>query len=71
MGELFKFVKQESGQCFLAAVGAMYIFWDQGAPEWLLRLVFWLAVAYVVGEKLLGIVKAILAKRDGSFFRDE
>lgn len=49
------FFKQETGQGFLLVVGALWLFWQNGAPSELLWIVAGLGGIYLVFEKVRSI----------------
>ena len=55
MIQLPGFFRQETGQGFLLVAGALYLFWTQGAPEYLLWLVAGIGGLYILGEKVRAI----------------
>ena len=46
------FFKQETAQCLLLAVGALWLFWQNGAPMCVLWMVSGLGGLYILGEKV-------------------
>jgi hypothetical protein len=49
------FFTQETGQGFLLACGAIWLFWREGAPAPVLYIVGALSALYIVGEKIRAI----------------
>lgn len=46
------FFRHETGQCLLVACGALWLFWQNEAPEFLLWIVGGLGALYILGEKV-------------------
>lgn len=51
------FFGQETGQGFLVVGGALWAFWQGGAPPFLLYIVGGLGGLYIVGEKVRAIFR--------------
>ena len=51
------FFKQQTGQCFLIVVGALWLFWKNGAPSCVLLYVTILGGVFIAFEKLRAMLR--------------
>ena len=55
--DIFAFAKQETAQVYVLTSAGLYVFWQAGAPEYLLYIMGGLSALYIVGEKVRSIFR--------------